>query len=873
MKKSNRNNSRYSNTIDSSFERSIGSLTSAVQTLTDTMKSPPKLSGGKSGNGGNNGKSEGVNRKKAWEDFNDSLGTGGKKMLKGIEGVFGKKAMKKFQGKMFEGFTGGTGGAGKALLGGGLKGLGGGFAGLAGAATKALGPIGAVYSAVKAIYDFMNSGGAAKAAASFGAMFNVDTTGATTAAYKLSEDYRKKVVEYNYMLPFKLQQQQQRDSLDYAKGIETDWLGYSQSLVKDKYEYEVGLQRDAITFQQDQAKQTLDAQLAQRKTLFVTDMSYMQKAIGISERALQAIGSSTQAVLEAVKNVGVGLGTSLKNQISMATSAAGLGAMYMSSADEVLGMSKTFRLMDKSSAKQALNMTAGLKSFAKMNDMEPAQLFKEMADSQEEIFKYTNYTSQEFASQVVMLKNMNTSMSAMAKASDTMVLNYKDSMKAEMSLSAMLGKNVDLSETRARLMSGDMAGGAAALKSALGGMDIGSMNPFAKQQLSQATGMNVDELMNLMTGKGGGAKGTLEQENAKKTGAAIANGALQQDISNAAAKLKLDQEQRAKLLVFEQIQRKGMLQIEQAQRLENLALEQKWRLKYGKLEATQDIDRAVKQMQAEARATQFFANSDETATRLQDIGNTRGMSGVDIRGMTSTIQSQTQQVGKLISNANMTTDEMKAVAQYQADMVKYEMKLSDKGVKINPDDIPKLANYLGGETKFKEKIGKANVDIAKNDVENAKENVKANSPGFWGGMWNAVQDVLFDPVRIASMGLIPGNVLKSKSYQAGVNQAAAEGDLAAKQKQLKAAESQLKAIQDDSKKVDDLKKANSGDNSHIAKQNNQLIGLTATLVQQNNAILEASGKPITLDGKKLNTTLLNQNIKAYGLGNTPSLAR
>ena len=111
---------------------------------------------------------------------------------------------------------------------------------------------------------------------------------------------------------------------------------------------------------------------------------------------------------------------------------------------------------------------------------------------------------------------MNTSMSAMAKASDTMVLNYKDSMKAEMSLSSMLGKNVDLSETRARLMSGDMAGGASALKTALGGMDINSMNPFAKQQLSQATGMGLDELMNLMSGKGGGAKGSLEEQNAKK---------------------------------------------------------------------------------------------------------------------------------------------------------------------------------------------------------------------------------------------------------------------------------------------------------------------------------------------------------------------
>jgi hypothetical protein len=146
-----------------------------------------------------------------------------------------------------------------------------------------------------------------------------------------------------------------------------------------------------------------------------------------------------------------------------------------------------------------------------------------------------------------------------------------------MSLSAMLGKNVNLSEVRAKLMSGDQAGGAAALKTALGGQDINAMNAFQKQALSQATGMGIEELMQLTQSKGGKAKGSLEERNALKTGKAIAQGALSQDIANAAAKLALDQKNRAEMLKFEQAKRMAMLFVEQKFKLNAIAREFKYR--------------------------------------------------------------------------------------------------------------------------------------------------------------------------------------------------------------------------------------------------------------------------------------------------------
>lgn len=857
---SRRNQRRYSNQsapVDSSFERSIGSLTSAVQTLTDAMNNKPNPQTPKPSQ-----------KSKAESEFEDQIGDIGKKMFNGIESMFGKKAAKNLKDKMIANQGASMKGIGKNLLGGGFKAAGGGMAGLAGSAMKALGPIGAVYTGVKAVFDFINSGEAAKAAANFGAIFDVDTSEMTKDLYMASEEYRKQMADYNVMTPIRLNNQARMDGLNEAKAAEMDLLGFQQSKVKDVYEYETGLMRDKITFAQDQASQQLDADLARRKALYVSDMGYMQKALHIGERALQAIGSSTQAVLEAVKNVGVSLGTSLKNQVSMATSAAGLGAMYMSSADEVLGMSKTFRLMDKSSADQALNMTAGLKSFARMNDMEPAQLFKEMADSQEEIFKYTNYTSQEFARQVVMLKNMNTSMASMAKASDTMVLNYKDSMKAEMGLSAMLGKNVDLSETRARLMSGDMAGGASALKSALGGIDINSMNPFAKQQLSQATGMGIDELMNLMSGKGGGAKGSLEQENAKKTGASIANGALQQDISNAAAKLALDQKNRKELLEFEQVIRKNSLMIEQAQRLQNLAVEQKFRLKTAKLETEGQIDEAVGKMQAEA-ASGFFANlfGNQKGLGMQDLKGTGGMKPADVKTMLAGFEAEKQGLINAASAGALKADDPR-LAQYAAQMAKFDLS---KNIK----DFPKAVDYFGDSIK---------TEIAKLQGANGKGGALANTKAQVkkaeafkeeeGGWWNKLKGITAMGVGLSTMNpaIIQAGMSKVTSAKAAdLSLEQAKKDLENQKGQLAQLQDANKWLTQDAASMEALKTTNSGQNALLMKQNNTMIGLLSTGLLYQQATAEASEKPITINGRVLNKSLLNQNSTSYGLGTTPGL--
>ena len=468
-----------------------------------------------------------------------------------------------------------------------------------GAIARFAGPAALIAGAAYGIFKWVDGGGPQKLSAAFkmiggDKLMDAKSIDDKAASLEGTEEFRKINAKYNYIKPLEERQTREKELFDYQKSNTIAMIEFENSLVKDELGYQIGLKKDAITFGHNQAMQTMEAEAARRKSLFLTGMNMYKTALSVSERALNAIGSSTDAVLESVKEFGAQLGTTLKNQIEIATSAAGLGKLFQTGGTEILKMSKNFRLMDKSSAKTAFNNVAGLKAFAKLNEINPGELFKQMADATEDVMKYSNMTTSQYATQAILLSNMNISMKDMAAASGTMVLNYKDSIKSEMSLSAMLGRNVNLSEVRARLMSGDMAGGASALKSALGGMDIGSMNAFQKQELSKATGMGVEQLMSLTQSKGGGVKGTLAEAAALKTGADIAKGALKMDISLAGQRLGMEQAQRKEMMKFEQRERMIMMQLEQAQKLKMLEVEAYFRVKYTKeLEMSQEKQMAA----------------------------------------------------------------------------------------------------------------------------------------------------------------------------------------------------------------------------------------------------------------------------------------
>jgi uncharacterized protein YoxC len=394
---------------------------------------------------------------------------------------------------------------------------------------------------------------------------------------KDTEEYRKLLFEYGAKAQMRERQNLESDYFNYNKSVYFDYFNYQQSIVKDQLEYRIGLERDALNFQFQQQSANLDAELEKRKTLAGSALGFIKDYSKISERALNAIGSSTKAIMDGMKKFGAVLETTPKQLFSLLENAQGLAYSLGTSADEVMNIGHLFKLTSNTSEEVGQGLVEGLK---KLEGKNATSVFNEIAEASADIYRLMSATPNEIYKQTAALQKAGVKLSTMLKASDTMVLNYKDSIKAEMSLGAMMGRNISFNEARARLMANDMAGAANVIREQLAGVDVNQLNPFEKQDLARATGLSMDQILEITQGKEIKTDEQKQLEQAEKTGAAIAKGVLNQDIANAGARLALEQKQRKEMLEFEQRMRLLNLRIEQKQRLEQIPIESKFRMYY-----------------------------------------------------------------------------------------------------------------------------------------------------------------------------------------------------------------------------------------------------------------------------------------------------
>lgn len=206
--------------------------------------------------------------------------------------------------------------------------------------------------------------------------------------------------------------------------------------------------------------------------------------VGYGASQLQMAGISAEKIAEAMQVASDATGRMPSGKVAadMAIMAERTGQ----STENIAIINETFQRLDKISAKSALNLQEGVRAMANKAGVNLGSAMAEIAEASKEALSYQIRGSSQLAKQVIAAKSIGVSFNDVAKAGKNMVLNYKDSIKAEMSLSAMLGKNVNLSEVRAKFMSGDNDGAMSSLKSL--GLNPKDMNMFQQQALQDALG-------------------------------------------------------------------------------------------------------------------------------------------------------------------------------------------------------------------------------------------------------------------------------------------------------------------------------------------------------------------------------------------------
>ena len=239
-------------------------------------------------------------------------------------------------------------------------------------------------------------------------------------------------------------------------------------------------QKAAIQFSASMQQGAAQFERAAKTALFGNKLG----SVGYGAAKLQLAGISADKIASAMEAAGAATG-----KMPTASAAADMAIMAErtgQSVDDISAINEAFMRMDGMSANVAMNMQEGMRNMADQAGIGLGNLMKEVAQASKEALGYQIKSGPALAKAVAYTQSMGLNFGDVAKAGKSMVMNYKDSIKAEMQLSSMLGEQVDLAEVRAKFAAGDTEGALSSLKSQ--GLDPADMDMFQQQALQDALG-------------------------------------------------------------------------------------------------------------------------------------------------------------------------------------------------------------------------------------------------------------------------------------------------------------------------------------------------------------------------------------------------
>ncbi len=252
-------------------------------------------------------------------------------------------------------------------------------------------------------------------------------------------------------------------------------------------------QRAAIQFSAQMQTGAAEFQAAAKTALFGKSLG----SIGYGAAQMQLAGVGAENVASSLSAASKAMGDRVSSE--MAADMALLEKRTGASSENISSMVSFFKRANKVSAGTALNMVEGMRAMADSANIDLGGYMEEVAQASKEALGYQIKSGPALQKQVAYAQQLGVSFGDIAKAGKSMVLNYKDSIKNEMELSAMLGRNVNLSEARALFAQGKTDDALKSIKAQ--GLDPSKMNMFQQEALSQALGgLDLDSIQKIATG-------------------------------------------------------------------------------------------------------------------------------------------------------------------------------------------------------------------------------------------------------------------------------------------------------------------------------------------------------------------------------------
>lgn len=243
------------------------------------------------------------------------------------------------------------------------------------------------------------------------------------------------------------------------------------------------------------ANMAIEFKAASKTALFGKQLG----GVGYGAAQLQMAGISAETIASSMKDVASVMGSNVSAKFG--ADIAILAARTGQSSENIASISDTFMRLDGVSKETSINMQEGMRAMAAQANINLGALMEDVAEASKDALSYQIKSGPALAKAAAFANSIGTKFTDIANAGKSMVLNYKDSIKAEMSLSAMLGRRVDLSQVRALFAAGENEAAIRALKAQ--GLNPAQMNMFQQEALKNATGgLDLNSLQKIATRTG-----------------------------------------------------------------------------------------------------------------------------------------------------------------------------------------------------------------------------------------------------------------------------------------------------------------------------------------------------------------------------------
>jgi len=172
------------------------------------------------------------------------------------------------------------------------------------------------------------------------------------------------------------------------------------------------------------------------------------------------------------------------------------------SATDAARLQQNFAGVNGGSKDIANNMLKTTQEFANQNNLIPSQLMADLAANTEQFALFGKDGGKNILAAAGYAAKLGVSMSQIAGITDNL-LDFESSITKELELSAMLGKNINLSKARELAYAGDLKGATQETLRQLGGISaFNQMDYYQKKQTADLLGVTVEEFKKMATNQG-----------------------------------------------------------------------------------------------------------------------------------------------------------------------------------------------------------------------------------------------------------------------------------------------------------------------------------------------------------------------------------